>query len=92
MAGRHTGHGPIRGNGTVPLGAADLTVAEVLKNSGYATGQLESGAWASKDRQACRTEGFEEWFGCLDQVDAHNYYQEGPSQPPGSQRANASWR
>ncbi len=75
MTGRHTGHGPIRGNGTVPLGAADLTVAEVLKNSGYATGAF--GKWGLGEEGSPGMpgkKGFEEWFGYLDQVDAHNYY------------------
>ena len=75
MTGRHTGHAVIRGNGTVPLGPADLTVAEVLKNSGYATGAF--GKWGLGEEGSPGMpgkKGFEEWFGYLDQVEAHNYY------------------
>jgi len=49
MTGQHTGHTPIRGNhgkagvGRVPLPAATVTVAEVLKSAGYATAL--SGKW-----------------------------------------------
>jgi arylsulfatase A-like enzyme len=49
MTGLHTGHTPIRGNhgkagvSRVPLPAATVTVAEVLKSAGYATAL--SGKW-----------------------------------------------
>lgn len=49
MTGQHTGHTPIRGNhgkagvSRVPLAAATVTVAEVLKSAGYATAL--SGKW-----------------------------------------------
>jgi arylsulfatase A-like enzyme len=49
MTGQHTGHTPIRGNhgkagvSRVPLPAATVTVAEVLKSAGYATAL--SGKW-----------------------------------------------
>ena len=38
MTGYHTGHCFIRGNGKDNLRPADITVAEVLKKAGYATG------------------------------------------------------
>src|SRR5919106_2907254 len=38
MTGLHTGHCRVRGNARVPLEPGDRTVAEVLKEAGYATG------------------------------------------------------
>src|SRR5512136_2756897 len=38
MPGLHTGHGFIRGNSKENLRPGDVTVAEVLKKAGYATG------------------------------------------------------
>src|ERR1035437_2804594 len=39
MTGLHTGHAFIRGNAALALRPQDLTVAEVLKQAGYRTGQ-----------------------------------------------------
>jgi arylsulfatase A-like enzyme len=75
MTGRHTGHARIRSNGDVPLEPEDVTVAEVLKTAGYATGIVgkwglgEPGTTGIPNRQ-----GFDEWFGYLNQHHAHNYY------------------
>ena len=44
MTGYHKGHTPVRGNsGGIPLFPEDVTVAEVLKKAGYATGGF--GKW-----------------------------------------------
>src|SRR5262249_33463840 len=44
MLGMHTGHLDIRGNGIgTELSAADTTIAQVLKQSGYTTGLM--GVW-----------------------------------------------
>ena len=43
MTGYHTGHAFIRGNGKDNLRPSDVTVAEVLKPAGYATGLI--GKW-----------------------------------------------
>ncbi len=75
MTGFHTGHCRIRGNAAVPLLPEDVTVAKLLKSAGYATGILgkwglgEPGSTGVPTRQ-----GFDYWFGYLDQVHAHNYY------------------
>lgn len=75
MTGRHTGHARIRSNGQVPLEPEDITVAEILKAAGYATGIVgkwglgEPGTTGIPTRQ-----GFDEWFGYLNQHHAHNYY------------------
>src|SRR5262249_13150191 len=37
MTGLHTGHARIRGNAAVPLQAEDVTVAELLRQTGYRT-------------------------------------------------------
>ena len=91
MTGQHTGHTRVRNNmgkvgGTVvtdngspqrrvPLEDEDVTVAEVLKQAGYATGMTgkwglgEPGNTGMPNRQ-----GFDEWFGYLNQRRAHTYY------------------
>lgn len=75
MTGLHTGHARIRGNAKVPLLSEDVTVAEVLKNSGYRTGLI--GKWGLGDSGttgAPHSQGFEEFLGYLDQTHAHDYY------------------
>lgn len=76
MTGLHQGHAPIRANaGTIPLLASDVTVAQVLKQAGYATGGF--GKWGLGD---ARTDGiptrhgFDRFFGYLHQIHAHSYY------------------
>ncbi len=75
MTGLHTGHARIRGNADVPLTPQDVTVAEVLRRAGYATGLIgkwglgESGTAGIPNRQ-----GFDSFFGYLNQAHAHNYY------------------
>jgi len=77
MTGQHTGHCIVRGNGYVPLRPNDVTVAELLRSAGYATGIIgkwglgEAGTTGIPNRQ-----GFDAWFGYLNQVHAHNYYPE----------------
>src|SRR6476469_5708637 len=43
MTGRHTGHARVRSKARIPLRPEDVTVAEVLKGAGYATGII--GKW-----------------------------------------------
>lgn len=75
MTGYHTGHAWIRGNKRVDLRPDDLTVAEVLQQQGYATclagkwGLGQEGSDGVPNRQ-----GFDHFFGYLDQRHAHNYY------------------
>ena len=81
MTGKHLGHCSVRGNGTGPeqaLKPGDVTVAEALKKAGYASALI--GKWGLGDmRSGCRTglpqrQGFDYFFGYLNQVHAHNYY------------------
>jgi arylsulfatase A-like enzyme len=76
MTGLHKGHTPVRSNpGGVPLFPEDVTVAEVLKKAGYATGGF--GKWGlgnqGKDGAAER-QGFDLFYGYYNQVHAHSYY------------------
>jgi arylsulfatase A-like enzyme len=77
MTGLHNGHGRIRDN--LPLGIylkkADVTIAEVLKPAGYRTGAV--GKWSlglHGSEGKPNDQGFDDWFGHLDQDQAHYYY------------------
>jgi len=81
MTGMHTGHATIRNNhsqltrGRVPLRAEDLTVAALLKKAGYATGA--AGKWGLGEPGTAgvpNRQGFDEWFGFLNQDHAEDYY------------------
>jgi len=85
MTGQHTGHTRVRGNSgivggvgpqrRVPLLPEDVTVAEILKQAGYATGI--TGKWGLGEPETTgvpNRQGFDEWFGYLNQRCAHSYY------------------
>lgn len=83
MTGRHIGHCRVRGNAgrknpaSQALRDSDVTLAEVLKSAGYATGLI--GKWGLGDIGPAETglprrQGFDEFFGYLNQSHAHNYY------------------
>ncbi len=77
MTGLHSGHGWIRGNSTLALRPEDVTVAQVLKQAGYRTSLV--GKWGlglEGSTGIPGRQGFDEWFGYLDQQHAHNYYPE----------------
>jgi len=77
MTGLHTGHALIRANGRLPLRPEDVTVAELLKGAGYTTGIV--GKWGLGEADTTgipNRQGFDQWFGYLNQRHAHNYYPE----------------
>jgi arylsulfatase A-like enzyme len=75
MTGYHTGHALIRGNARDPLRPEDVTVAEVLKHAGYTTGL--TGKWGLGEEGSTGVptkQGFDYFYGYLNQHHAHNYY------------------
>ncbi len=86
MTGQHLGHTHVRGNAggddmsSQSLRDEDVTVAEVLKGVGYGTalcGKWGLGDEATGGRQGLpRRQGFDFFYGYLNQVHAHNYYPE----------------
>ncbi len=75
MTGLHTGHSRIRGNEQRPLLAEDVTLGKVLEKAGYQTAAF--GKWglgSAGSSGVPNRQGFQEWYGFLDQVAAHNYY------------------
>src|SRR5690606_8080673 len=73
--GLHTGHCFIRGNGKDNLRPSDVTIAEVLKAAGYATALIGKwGLWHEGSTGTPNKQGFDYFFGYLDQHHAHNYY------------------
>jgi uncharacterized sulfatase len=82
MTGLHTGHARVRGNGGVriqSLQSADRTIADMLKQAGYATALC--GKWGLGDVPDGTTglpnkQGFDYFYGYLNQTHAHNYYPE----------------
>jgi len=80
MTGLHNGHTPARDN--IPhyktyLDEDDVTVAEVLKKAGYRCGGI--GKWSLGDAGTvgrATNQGFDRWFGYLNQDHAHYYYTE----------------
>ena len=75
MTGLHTGHCLIRGNGRDPLRPEDFTVAELFQDNGYQTGLV--GKWGLGEEGSTgipTRQGFDSFFGYLNQRHAHNYY------------------
>ncbi len=86
MTGKHVGHTTVRGNAggkdadggkslAQTLRADEVTLPGILKKGGYATGLIgkwglgELGSGGEPTRQ-----GFDSFFGYLNQTHAHNYY------------------
>jgi len=76
MTGKHTGHTTVRANGGgAPLRSEDITIAQVLKRAGYATGGF--GKWGLGDRGTTgvpEMHGFDVFYGYYHQVHAHSYF------------------
>lgn len=87
MTGLHTGHTQIRDNhevggypdplelGQMPLDSGTYTLGTMLQDAGYVTGAI--GKWGLGGRESLgqpRFQGFDYFFGYLDQQLAHNFY------------------
>lgn len=87
MTGKNGGKSYIRGNhelggfpdsterGQMPLKAEEFTVAELLKQKGYTTAL--TGKWGlgmHNTEGSPNNQGFDYYYGYLDQKQAHNYY------------------
>lgn len=87
MTGKHSGHSYIRGNyemggfedekegGQMPLHENAFTIAHMLRERGYATGLV--GKWGmgvTGTTGSPLKQGFDHYFGYLDQKQAHNHY------------------
>lgn len=80
MTGLHTGHCIVRGNADPQrqsLRGEDLTVAELLQQSGYRTALVGKWGLGEEDTPGLpNDQGFDYFFGYLSQHHAHNYYPE----------------
>ena len=86
MTGLHNGHGRVRGLDPpylkgLYLEDRDVTVAEVLKGAGYATGLIGKWGlgvvkpdWKDAEQGLPRRQGFGYFYGYLTHGHAHNYY------------------
>ncbi len=75
LTGLHCGHAQVRGNGKTTLADSQITVAEVLRSAGYATGLIGKWGMASAGSSGVpNRQGFDYWFGYMTHGDAHNYY------------------
>jgi arylsulfatase A-like enzyme len=80
MTGLHHGHTRVRGNAggqRQALRETDVTVAKVLQSAGYRTALI--GKWGLGDEGAAasglpRKQGFDEFYGFLNQHHAHNHF------------------
>ncbi len=80
-SGQHVGHTGLTGNRARSLSGTEATVARQLQEAGYATGGV--GKWSlgnvdvpSEIENAGHpnNNGFDYWFGFMNQGNAHNYY------------------
>jgi len=83
MTGQHTGHTPVRSNSAYPrpgdssLPGSAITIAELLRDAGYATAAI--GKWGLGHvgtGGAPTAQGFDSFYGYLDQLLAHNSFPE----------------
>lgn len=87
MTGKNSGHAYIRGNyelggfedetegGQMPLPEGTFTIAKMLKSVGYTTGMV--GKWGLGMNNTTgdpNKQGFDYYYGYLDQKQAHNFY------------------
>jgi len=84
MTGKHLGHAHVRGNAGGAGGMTrqslrdeDVTIAEVMRAAGYSTALIGKWGLGELDEPGHPLkQGFETFYGYLNQVHAHNYYPE----------------
>jgi arylsulfatase A-like enzyme len=77
MTGKHTGACTIRGNGPGELKEGETTLGTLFKQAGYITGNF--GKWGigrPKDLNNPKQHGFDEFYGYVSMMHAHNFYPE----------------
>jgi len=75
MMGQHLGHAYIRGNGKDNIEPKHFTVGELMQQAGYITGLFGKWGLGHFGSEGVPTkQGFNEFYGYLDQHHAHNYY------------------
>jgi arylsulfatase A-like enzyme len=78
MTGKHTGHGFLRGNGSIALrnDPYDITIPRVLKEAGYNSAMIGKSGLAcnNKDGDLAQRKGFDYFFGYTSHTGAHFYY------------------
>lgn len=83
MTGKHPGHAFVRNNkamkpeGQQPIPSTEVTIAELLRKEGYATGAF--GKWGlgpTASEGDPNRQGFDRFFGYNCQAHAHSYYPE----------------
>ena len=75
MTGKHSGRAPVRTNWDPPMDDRTLTVAQLLKSSGYATGAF--GKWGIGNvipEDDPNRKGFDTFYGYVDMFHAHNLF------------------
>ena len=88
LTGKHSGHATRRDNRTtndrdkpfmkrklIPLKSEDYTIGEMMQTAGYTTGAF--GKWGLGNPGTSGTpylQGFDEFYGYIDQVHAHDHY------------------
>ena len=79
--GKHVGHTGLIGNRPRSLTSKEKTVARLLKDAGYATGGVGKWSLGNVDKPSeidnpghPNRNGFDYWYGYLNQGNAHNYY------------------
>ena len=72
MTGQHTGHVSVRGNGEVPLPAADSILPQVLKQKGYRNGMVGKWGLGLKETSGVpERKGWDFFAGHLHHVEGH---------------------